>query len=81
MAEEKINGCDCKTCRRFREYQHHIKLVPKESVDFWQKIFDILCMAEEDLNYVEAITVPELEEQIEELERRLLMEQLKENNQ
>jgi DNA-binding ferritin-like protein (Dps family) len=59
------NGCNCKICRRYREYQEKIKRVPKEDREFWEKIFERLYMVEEEKDYAELIQIPRLEEQIE----------------
>ena len=65
MNKEHAEICDCKICRRSRQFKRHIQAVQTEEArQFFTNLLDALLTTEEDLDYDESIRVPMMAEQL-----------------
>jgi len=65
MNKEHAEICDCKICRRSRQFKRHIQAVKtEEGKQFFTNMLDALLTTEEDLDYDESIRVPMMAEQL-----------------
>jgi len=65
MNKEHAEICDCKICRRNRQFNRHIQAVQTEEArQFFTNMLDALLTTEEDLDYEESIRVPKMATQL-----------------